>query len=152
MRTFFFLLPILCLLAGSHAAAQTAASGTVYRCSADGKTGYADRPCERGPSVALPPPAAGVDASLGSVRTDDSRTLLELEKMRIERERRNERADRDDLRAARAAQARGKRCRRLGLRAQWAQEDAARAQPRHAARAEQRLRRARDTLAAECPA
>jgi hypothetical protein len=151
MRTLLLLFtPLFFLSSATHAGAN----GTVYRCTVDGKTAYADRPCDRGPSVALPPPmstsGAGVDASLGAVRTDDSRTLLELEKLRLERERRQRSDERADLRAARAAAARNKQCRRLRQRVEWAREDAAQAQGRQAARAQGRLRRARESLAVEC--
>ena len=45
-------LPLLaaCLLANALA-------NPVYKCSQGGKTSYSDRPCARGKSVELPPPA-----------------------------------------------------------------------------------------------
>jgi hypothetical protein len=142
---------LLSFALGAHAAGQ-APGRTVYRCTVDGKTSYADRPCERGASVALPP-AAGVDASLGTVQGDDSRTLLELEKLRLAREGRERAAERQDIRAARAGAAHDKQCRRLRLRAKWAEEDLARSHggklgKEHAAQL--RLRRARESLAVEC--
>jgi hypothetical protein len=114
----------------------------------------------RGPSLALPP-VAGVDAGLGSVRTDDSRALLALEQQRsalqAQREARDARVRREeraDLRASRAAGARRKQCQRLRLRVKWAEEDLARGarSGAHADRAALRLRRQRESLAVECPA
>jgi hypothetical protein len=139
---------LLSLACGAHAAAQ-APGRTVYRCTVDGKTSYADRPCERGASVALPP-AAGVDASLGTVRGDDSRTLLEVEKLRAAREGRERAAEKQDMRAARAGAAHDKQCRRLRLRAKWAEEDLARHRGSKLEKAQLRLRRARESLAVEC--
>ena len=130
---------------------QAACAQPVYKCTADGKTSYADRPCERGASVALPPPA-GVDANTGSVRTGDSRSLLELEKLRLEREKREQRAEREDRRAVRLAASRRKQCERLRLHVRWAEEDVARLHGPAQESARTRLRRRRETLAVECPA
>jgi hypothetical protein len=130
---------------------HAASAQTVYKCTADGKTSYADRPCARGASVVLPPPA-GVDASTGSVRTDDSRALLELEKLRLEREKRAQQAEREDKRAVRLAATRRKQCERLRLHVRWAEEDVARMRGRSQEQARTRLRRRRETLAVECPA
>jgi hypothetical protein len=134
---------------------------TVYKCSADGKLSYSDRPCAHGKSVALPAPAAGVaPPEANAVTTQDSRTLLELEKLRIAQQKeRNKELDRQAAREAREQQklaraehARRKTCDKLRLRHKWAQEDLARAgsQAREAARV--KVRRHAEALAVECPA
>lgn len=136
-----------CLLpAASHAQA-------VYKCTADGKTSYADRPCAHGASKPLPPPPAGISpADTMGPQGGDARTLLELEKARIARDKAQAREDRTQARLARTAQARRQKCDKLRLRHKWAEEDLARTAhgPKHEA-ARIKARRQRDTLAVECP-
>ena len=125
----------------------------VYKCTEDGRTTYADHPCAGGRGRELPPPAAGIrPEGAESVATRDARTLLELEKLRIAREREQERIERADARQTRAAAARRKTCARVTLRHKWAEEDVARTHGRARAAAERRLKRARDAMAVECPA
>jgi len=127
---------------------------TVYKCSVDGKTSYSDRPCAHGASKTLPPPPAGISAAdtLGP-QGGDARTLLELEKMRMEREKQTARDERDQARLARAAHAKRQKCDKLRLRRKWAEEDLARTAhgPAHEA-ARIKARRQLETLAVECPA
>jgi hypothetical protein len=141
-----------CLLpAASHAQ-------SVYKCTVDGKTSYADRPCAHGASKPLPPPPVGISPSdtMGP-QGGDARTLLELEKARIARGKAEAQAqareDRAQARQARSAQARRQKCDRLRLRHKWAEEDLARTVhgPKYEA-ARIKARRQRDTLAVECPA
>jgi hypothetical protein len=126
---------------------------TVYKCSVDGKTSYSDRPCAHGASTALPPPPAGISAAdtLGP-RGGDARTLLELEKMRMAREKNAAREERDQARLARAAHARRQKCDKLRLRRKWAEEDLARTVHGAAHEAARiKARRQAETLAVECP-
>jgi hypothetical protein len=127
---------------------------TVYKCSVDGKTSYSDRPCARGAANALPPLPAGISAAdtLGP-QGGDARTLLELEKARIAREKDSAREERDQARLARAAQVKRQKCDKLRLRRKWAEEDLARTAhgPAHEA-ARIKVRRKAETLAVECPA
>jgi hypothetical protein len=139
----------LCLL-GASLHAQT-----VYKCSADGKTSYSDRPCAHGASTPMPAPPAGISAAatLGP-QGGDARTLLELEKMRMAREKRERNAAREERtqqREARAAQARRQKCDKLRLRHKWAEEDLARTihGPAHDA-AQRKARRQAETMAVEC--
>ena len=139
-----------CVLAGASAGAF---ADPVYKCTDGGRTTYGDRPCAAGRATELPPPPAGIrPEGAESVATRDARTLLELEKLRIAREREQARGDRADARDARAAAARRKTCARLALRRTWAEEDVARTHGRARAAAERRLARARDAMAVECPA
>jgi hypothetical protein len=127
---------------------------TVYKCSVDGKTGYSDRPCAHGASNALPPLPAGIPvAATAGVRTGDARTLLELEKLRMAREKNTVREERDQARQAHAAQAKRQKCDKLRLRRKWAEEDLARTAhgPAHEA-ALIKARRHAESLAVECPA
>ena len=126
----------------------------VYKCTHEGKTSYGDQPCGQGASKALPPPPAGISISdqIGP-QGGDARTLLELEKARIAREKAAEKEGRVEVRQARAAQAQRKKCDKLRLRRKWAEEDLAHTAhgPKHEA-ARIKLRRQAEDLAVECPA
>jgi hypothetical protein len=124
----------------------------VYKCTQDGKTSYSDRPCAHGKSVELPAPAGIRPEGAESVTTRDARTLLELEKLRIAREKEQERIDKADARQARVAATHRKQCARLNLRRRWAEEDVARLTGRAKVAAQRRAKRATEALAVECPA
>jgi hypothetical protein len=124
----------------------------VYKCTHDGKTSYSDHPCAHGKSVELPPAAGIRPEGAESVTTRDARTLLELEKLRIAREKQQERTDRADARQARVAATHRKQCARLNLRKRWAEEDVARLTGRAKVAAQRRAKRATEALAVECPA
>jgi hypothetical protein len=140
------LFPLLAACLLTHALADP-----VYKCTQDGRTTYTDRPCAQGKSTELPP--AGIrPEGAESVTTRDARTLVELEKLRIVREREQARIDRADARQARAAAAHRKQCARLNLRKRWAEEDVARLTGRAQTAAQRRAQRATQALAVECPA
>ena len=126
----------------------------VYKCTHEGKTSYGDQPCGQGASKALPPPPAGISISdqIGP-QGGDARTLLELEKARIAREKEQAKEERAQAKQNRAAYAKRQKCEKLRLRHKWAEEDLARTVhgPRHEA-ARIKLRRQREALAVECPA
>ena len=127
---------------------------TVYKCRVDGRTSYSDRPCARGASQALPPPPAGISlADQIGPQGGDARTLLELEKARIAREKAQEKEGRVRVREARAMQAQHKKCAKLRLQHKWAEEDLAHTVhgPKYEA-ARIKLRRQAEALAVECPA
>lgn len=133
-----------------------ASAQSVYKCTQDGKITYADRPCAHGKAIELPPPAGVRPEGAETVATRDARTLLELEKLRIAREkeqkREQERTARADAHADRAAAARRKQCERVRLRHRWATEDVARLTGRARAAAQRRVQRAQEAMAVECPA
>jgi hypothetical protein len=141
------LVPLLAACVLSGAIAQP-----VYKCTHAGRTTYADRPCAQGKSVELPPPAGIRPEGAESVATRDARTLVELEKLRLAREKEQQRSDKADARTARAAATHHKQCERLRLRRTWAEEDAARLTGRGRAAAQRSAQRARAALALECPA
>src|SRR6185312_2689293 len=97
-----------------------ASAQSVYKCTQDGKTTYADQPCARGKSIELPPPAGIRPEGAETVATRDARTLLELEKLRMAREKEQERTARADAHAGRAAATHRKQCERVRLRHRWA--------------------------------
>jgi hypothetical protein len=123
----------------------------VYKCTQDGRTSYSDRPCAQGKSTELPPVGIRPEGA-ESVTTRDARTLVELEKLRIAREKEQERIDKADARQARVAATHRKQCARLNLRKRWAEEDVARLTGRAKVAAQRRAKRATEALAVECPA
>ena len=141
------LLPLLaaCLL-------TNALADPVYKCTQDGRTSYSDRPCATGKSVELPPAVGIRPEGAEAVATRDARTLVELEKLRIAREKEQERIARADARQARIAATHRKQCARLNLRKRWADEDVARLTGRAKVAAQRRAKRATEALAVECPA
>jgi hypothetical protein len=124
----------------------------VYKCTQDGKTSYSDHPCAQGKSVELPPAVGIRPEGAESVATRDARTLVELEKLRIAREKEQERIDKADARQARSAATHRKQCARLNMRKRWAEEDVARLTGRAKVAAQRRVKRATEALAVECPA
>jgi hypothetical protein len=127
---------------------------SVYKCTLEGKTSYSDRPCTQGASRALPPPPAGISpADTMGPQGGDARTLLALEKARIDREKEQAKEERAQAKLGRAAHARRQKCDKLRLRRNWAEEDLARTVhgPKHEA-ARLKARRQAETLAVECPA
>jgi hypothetical protein len=127
---------------------------TVYKCRADGKTSYSDRPCSQGASQALPPPPVGISpADTMGPQGGDARTLLEADKLRFAREKEQAKEERAQAKLYRNAQARRQKCDKLRLRHKWSQEDLAHTAhgPKYEA-ARNKLRRQAETLAVECPA
>jgi hypothetical protein len=143
----------LLFITGLCVLSQLAEAQTVYKCSTGGRVSYGDRPCADGGGKRLPPPAAGVDLpEANTPATRDARTLLQLEKLRIAREKDEERQLRERQKLARGAAARRKACDKLRLRHKWAQEGLAQAGGKTHDAARIKLRRQAETLAVECPA
>ena len=145
---FLFIACVLC---------QAASSATIYKCRDGGQVSYNDRPCS-GAGAALtvpdaPPPDPATQERLERQRA----TVLQLEKARLTETAREER---EFERARRTSLAERKRCDRLRLQRQWADEDLARQRlagndPAKAAAGEAarlKAKRQADTLALECPA
>jgi hypothetical protein len=142
----FRIIPVLavCALCG------TAAAQPVYKCDVDGKVAYGDRPCASGVTVELAVPAAPAAAPAAAAQLARARAAsLELEKVRLTRELRDER---EQARLSRAAAARRPKCDRLRLRHKWANEDLARASGPQRDAARLKARRQAEALAVECPA
>ena len=128
---------------------QAAAAGTIYKCVEGGRIHYTDRPC-RGAGTELAIPAAPVADADALARLERNRaTLLELEKLRVTRELREER---ESIRARRENTALRKRCDKLRLQHKWAEEDQRRSSGAAAETAGIKARRQREALAVECPA
>lgn len=138
---------VLCLaaLAGDNAAAHN-----VYKCTVDGKISYSDMPCPPGatssstlavPTATAGAPAAGADLQ----RMQKESAALQKSRQKIE-----EREARESERAARTTATQRKRCAKLALTRQWADEDARRATPANADKARLRAKRAGESHSLEC--
>ena len=154
MRRLSFLTSLLAAAALCAPAAH--AADAVYKCRIDGKLSYSDRPCPEGQGQALPPPSAGIPVGdTAGVATGDSRTLLDLEKVRTERARQEAIENRESRAQARAGHVRVRqleRCQKLQLQHKWLEEDLAKAQtPARQAAARTKLKRQSETMAVECP-
>lgn len=148
---FLFIACVLC---------QAAGSVTIYKCREGDRVSYSDRPCPgAGAALAVPdapPPDPATQERLERQRT----TVLQLEQARSRENAENARAEREFERVRRTSLAERKRCDRLRLQRQWADEDLARQRlagndPATAAAGEAarlKAKRQADTLALECPA
>lgn len=164
MTTIRFLPLLAVLLLAGTASTATLAADPVYKCQFNGKTTYSDRPCGEGEQIAMPPLAIGVDIpGKNTPPTNDARTLLKIEKLRIAQEKEAERLRQARLkreyqeqqqaeRGERLAANRRKQCDKLKLRSKWAAEDAPRAPSPQREAALRKARRQAETLAVECPA
>lgn len=142
LRALFFPLPLLLILCGGQANAQT-----IYKCLFDGKISYGETPCIAGaaqqvltvPAAPLAPPDRNA-----TLRQDAE----QLTKQRHQREMREEQVQQ---RADKEAARKQSRCANLKLQRQWADEDAAHAmRDKHAGKAALKARRAGQKLAMEC--
>ncbi|MFK3737864.1 DUF4124 domain-containing protein [Massilia sp. TN1-12] len=164
MTTIRFLPLLAALLVAAAASPAATAADPVYKCQFDGKTTYSDRPCSEGEQIAMPPLTIGVDLpGKNTPATNDARTLLKIEKLRIAQEKEAERLRQARLkreyqeqqqaeRGERLAANRRRQCDKLRLRSKWAAEDAARAPSPQRETALRKARRQAETLAVECPA
>lgn len=138
-------LPILTACIVCHAAA----ADPVYKCNEGGRISYSDRPCGHAASVLAVPEAPAPDPDASARLERDRAALLELEKARVTRELREER---EAVRARREAASMRRRCDKLRLNQQWAEEDARRSTGAALEAARIKARRQAEALAVECPA
>lgn len=127
----------------------------VVKCTgADGKVSYGDQPCPGGRLLPSMPAPSAVSSDAG-VATGDGRALLELEKARTERAKREAiegRERRAQARSSRVAVRQAQHCDKMILRRKWLEEDAARADtPARQAAARTKLKRQTESMAVECP-
>jgi hypothetical protein len=145
------------MMAAACAMAGPALAQGVFKCTADGKIEYRDRPCPDG--VALKVPAAPSPTVARQDATRDREALLELEKLRASQELRAERQRasagreaRAEAREQRAEESLRKRCAKLRLKQKWASEDRERLSGNVSDSAALKARRQAEELAVECPA
>lgn len=141
--------PCAAVLCAAALAGHSAAQG-VYKCTVDGKISYTDMPCPAGAAassmLAVPAAPAGAPAAAADLqRMQKQSAALEKSRQKIE-----EREARASERAARAAAAQRKRCARLALTKQWAEEDARLASNANSDKARLRAKRAGESFSLEC--
>jgi len=133
------------------AAALAAQAQSVHKCTADGKVSYSDKPCPSAAASATTltvPAAPPADPAAAADLARQKKQAAALEKARHRRE------DQDDRAAEKAAQAAAvqrKKCGKLKLNKQWADEDVRSASVAKLDSAKLRAKRAGETLALECP-
>ena len=142
--------PCAAVLYAAALAANNTAAQSVYKCTVDGKISYSDMPCPAGAAASSMPavpkaPAGGDDAAAELQRMQRESAALQKSRQKVE-----EREAREAERASRAATVQRKRCARLALTKQWADEDARRATNANADKARLRARRAGESFSLEC--
>ena len=131
------------------AAAMAAQAQTVHKCTLDGKVSYSDQPCPAGAAAVLDVPSApAADPDAIKAVRQQKKQADTLEKSRLKRQ---EKDDREDAKAAQAAAVQRKKCGKLKLNKQWADEDARSATGAAANAARLKARRAGEAMALECP-
>ncbi len=123
-------------------------SFAVYRCDADGKISYSDRPCRDAATMPIDAPQASRNRpNADQQQTRQAAELARLQQLRELRERQDQRIR--DL-AARGAAARDKKCRALALQLRWREEDVRDAPLEKEARARKQLRRTEERYRDAC--
>jgi hypothetical protein len=152
----FRLVPVV----AACALGQPALAQVMYKCQVDARIAYGDRPCARGEGQVIkvaPAPAPPADGAHAGRRERD--TLLQLEKLRLARDMREEREraaamreQKAQAREQRTHESQQRKCARLRLRQKWADEDRAHLTGKNADAARVKARRDAELLAVECPA
>jgi hypothetical protein len=132
----------------------------VYKCQVEGKVEYGDRPCPTGESVTLKVPRVAANtAGVSEPPRREREALLQLEKMRLAREMREERErdialreQRAHAREQRTLEAQRRKCAKMRLHQKWADEDRSRLTGKSAETARTKARRDAEMMAVECPA
>lgn len=132
------------------AVAQSAAAGTIFKCTVNGKISYGDQPCAPGTGTELavqaaPPP----DKAAAEKFAQDKARLAQLEKERAADARVEER---ERQRTAKAAGALHQKCERLRLKQKWMEQDLRGLRGDALAKARVKAERQAEALAVECPA
>ena len=142
--------PCAAVLCAAALACNNSAAQSVYKCTVDGKISYSDVPCPAGAATSsmLAVPKAPADAP--AVAADLQRMQKESAALQKSRQKIEEREAREAERAARTATAQRKRCAKLALTKQWADEDARSATNASAAKAKLRAKRAGESFSLEC--
>lgn len=152
------IIPVLIPVLAACALCQPSLAQVVYKCQVDGRIEYADRPCAGAVALKVPPAPASAGTGSDAARRDRE-TLLQLEKLRLTREMREEREratamreQRAQAREQRTMEAQRRKCAKLRLRQKWLDEDRSRMTGKTAETARVKARRDAEMLAVECPA
>lgn len=140
----FPIVVLILLLAALPTAAQS-----VYKCTVAGKVSYGDQPCADAVVTELLTPAATpADPASASSLQRQKALLAGLEKQRHKREAAQERID---ARIDKAAAAQARRCAKLRLQQQWAQQDLAQTEGKGKDALRKKAERQRQGMRLECP-
>ncbi|MDO8301244.1 DUF4124 domain-containing protein [Lacisediminimonas sp.] len=135
-----FALSLVCL--PSHA---------LYKCTAGASTVYSDAPCPAGQPAQLLTPSPAPDAAQArEAARNAARDKAEVNRLRSERERRIAQEDSARARAEAGRLAHQKKCKLLGMKKRWSDEDAAGASIKQEAKAKRSARRKAEQLELEC--
>ena len=126
----------------------SAAADTMYKCAADGKVSYGDRPCSSGTATEMKVAAPERDVD---TMARMARQIALAQQLTNRDDARALRAEQATERAERAAASRKTKCDRLRLRQRWALEDVRAAAPKKGAAATVKARRQSEVMALECP-
>lgn len=122
----------------------------IHKCIVDGKVSYGDTPCPAtatSASTLARPAAPQVDPAAAASLARARKEAAALEKTRVARD---EREAKLDARAAQVAATHERKCGKLRLNRQWADDDARRATAATVDAARLKARRAAELLALEC--
>lgn len=122
----------------------------IHKCVIDGKVSYGDTPCPAtatSASTLARPAAPRVDPAAAASLARARKEAAALEKTRVARD---EREAKLDARAAQVAATHERKCGKLRLNRQWADDDARRATAATVDAARLKARRAAELLALEC--
>jgi len=123
----------------------------IHKCIVEGKVSYGDTPCPAtatSASTVARPAAPRVDPAAAASLVRARKEAAALEKTRVARD---EREAKLDARAAQVAATHERKCGKLRLNRQWADDDARRATAATVDAARLKARRAAELLALECP-
>jgi hypothetical protein len=147
--------PCAAVLCAAALASLNAQAQSVYKCTLDGKVSYGDTPCASdaatASTLAVPlAPAANPSAASELQRLKKESAAIEKERQKAaQREARD--AERAAERETKRAAVQRKRCAKLALTKQWAEEDARRATAANIDKARLRAKRVGETMQLECP-
>ena len=122
----------------------------IHKCTIDGKISYSDRSCPAAAtaaSILITPPAPTADPRAAGGLARARKEAQALEKARLARD---DKQDRADAKAAQAASVQRRKCDKLRLNRQWADDDVRRATAATIDNARLKAQRAADTVAIEC--
>lgn len=124
----------------------------IYKCESEGKITYSDSPCSNGKSVKLDEPSGSTPLSsdAAKARQQAAREKNELKRIESERQQRETQENRERQKLTQVDAVKRKKCAELSLQQKWAEEDAAAASEKSAAKAKRNARRKAEKLQMEC--
>ena len=147
--------PCAAVLCAAALASLNTQAQSVYKCTLDGKVSYSDTPCASNTATSSTLPVPVAPAANPSAASDLQRLKKESAAVEKERQKAAQREAREAERAAeretKRAAVQRKRCAKLALTKQWAEEDARRATAANVDKAGLRAKRVGETMQLECP-